>query len=96
MADVGVVLFSPVVGRCECGGSVVEYVFVVEPKFPVRVIVSSKRGYVCRCYVFVAVRQSVCHSGVVVRVVWSVGSTALPPWVVWPSRPWSSTCSTTF
>ena len=44
MAEVGVVLFSPVVLRCKTGGSVVEDVFVVEQKFPVRVIVSSKTG----------------------------------------------------
>jgi hypothetical protein len=48
VAEVGVVLFSPVVLRCKTGGSVVEDVFVVEPKFPVRVIVSSKRDCVCK------------------------------------------------
>ena len=47
-AEVGLVLFVPVVKRSECYGSVVmEYAFVVEMQ--TSVVVSSKRRSVCEC-----------------------------------------------
>jgi hypothetical protein len=68
VAEVGVVLFSPVVLRCKTGGSVVEDVFVVEPKFPVRVIVSSKRDCVCKVLKSVQFCASCVYSSVLKSV----------------------------